>query len=380
MNRKVGNEDLTTGGTRTPSRGAGERVSSQRITLARLAEELGVSRSTVSNAYNRPDQLSPELRRKVLSTARRLGYPGPDPAARALSRGSSGTIGLVFTEELSFAFSDPAAVSVLRGLASACQEAGVGLLLLPVTAGRADRASVAKDAAVDGLVVYSMPDGDPLLEAAAERRLPTVFVDQPRPEGLPFVGVDDRRGARAAAEHLLELGHRRFGLIAYKLRPNPIRAAVSVARFEGSPYRLTRERAAGYLGALEASGLGWDSVMAEERSSMTPVAGYDAAASLLAADPRPTAILTDGDQLAFGALSAARERGIAVPEELSVVGFDDVPAAAAQVPPLTTVRQPLFEKGLLAGRMLLDPGTTDGRRDELLPVELVVRGSTAGAP
>lgn len=374
----MGSEDLTEYMEARTLREEGERrVPARRVTLARLAEELGVSRSTVSNAYNRPDQLSSELRHKILSTARRLGYAGPDPAARALARGSSGTIGMVFTEELSFAFSDPAAVLVLRGLATACQDAGVGLLLLPVTAGREDRASVVKDAAVDGLVVYSMPDTDPLLDAAAERRLPTVFVDQPRLQGLPFVGVDDRQGARAATEHLLELGHRHFGLIAYKLRPDPIRAAVSASRFEGSPYRLTRERAAGYLGALGTAGLGWDSVKVEETSAMTPAAGYDAAASLLEANPRPTAILTDGDQLAIGALQAARERGVAVPEELSVVGFDDVPASASQTPPLTTVRQPLFEKGLTAGKLLLDPKERDGAREELLPVKLVVRGSTA---
>ncbi len=339
-----------------------------------------MSRATVSNAYNRPDQLSLELRRKILSTARQLGYAGPDPAARALSRGSSGTIGLVFTEELSFAFSDPAAVLVLQGLARACQETHVGLLLLPVTAGLSDHASVVNNAAVDGLVVYSMPDEDPLVKAAVARGLPTVFVDQPRLPDFPFVGVDDRQATRAATEHLLELGHRRFGLIAYKLRPDAIHATVSASRFEGSSYRLARERAAGYRDALGAAGLGWDSVRVEERSVMTPAAGYDAAVALLGANSRPTAILTDGDQLAFGVLQAAREMGVTVPQELSVVGLDDVPAAAAQVPSLTTVRQPLFEKGLTAGRLLLDPGQRNGAYEKLLPVQLIVRGSTGLVP
>lgn len=350
------------------------------MTLALLAEELGVSRSTVSNAYNRPDQLSLELRRHVLATARRLGYAGPDPAARALSRGSSGAIGLIFTEELSFAFSDPAAVLVLQGLASACQEAGVGLLLLPVTAGRTADVSVVNGAAVDGLAIYSMPDDDPLVEAAVERRLPTVFIDQPRLVGLPFVGVDDRRATRTEMEHLLALGHRRFGLIAYKLGPDPLDASVTAARLETSPYRLTQQRAAGYVDALEGAGLGWESVRIEERSAMTPAAGYDAAAALLETDPRPTAILTDGDQLAIGALKAASDAGVSVPGQLSVVGLDDIPAAVTQIPPLTTVRQPFFEKGLMAGRLLLDRGTRDEVREELLPVEFVVRGSTDVVP
>ena len=375
----MGNKDLTGAGGRSGPRDGGEKLR-RRITLARLAEELGVSRSTVSNAYNRPDQLSSELRQKILATAGRLGYAGPDPAARALSRGSSGAIGLVFTEELSFAFSDPAAVLVLQGLASACQEAGAGLLLLPVTAGRSDDASFVKDAAVDGLVIYSMPDEDPLVEAAMERRLPTVLVDQPRLDGTPFVGVDDRHATRMEMEHLLELGHRRLGLIAYKLGPDPLDATVGTSRLAGSPYRLTRERAAGYADALRSAGLGWENVRIEERSAMSPAAGHDAAVTLLKEAPRPTAILTDGDQLAIGALRAARKLGVSVPEGLSVVGFDDIPAAATQVPPLTTVRQPLFEKGRAAGRLLLDRERRDGAGEELLPVRLVVRGSTGAVP
>ena len=100
-------------------------------TLASLAAELGVSRTTVSNAYNRPDQLSPELRRRVLDTARRLGYPGPDPVARSLRTRKAGAVGLLLTENLSYAFRDPAAIGFLEGLALACEDAGTGLLLVP---------------------------------------------------------------------------------------------------------------------------------------------------------------------------------------------------------------------------------------------------------
>src|ERR1700720_2851415 len=121
-------------------------------TLASLAAELGVSRTTVSNAYNRPDQLSPELRRRVLETARRLGYPGPDPVARSLRTRKAGAVGLVLPEPLNYAFSDPAAVSFVAGLAESCEEVGQGLLLIAVGPGRsvAEGSHAVLNAGVDG--------------------------------------------------------------------------------------------------------------------------------------------------------------------------------------------------------------------------------------
>src|SRR3954470_20929146 len=140
------------------SRGPAPR---RRATLASLAAELKVSRTTISNAYNRPDQLSADLRERVLDTARRLGYAGPDPVARSLRTRRAGAIGLIFTETLSYAFRDPAAVAFLEGLGLACESAGAGLLLVPAAPGDATGAGVVHRAAVDGFVVYSMPRDDP---------------------------------------------------------------------------------------------------------------------------------------------------------------------------------------------------------------------------
>src|SRR5256885_9401960 len=129
-------------------------------TLASLAAELGVSRTTVSNAYNRPDQLSPELRRRVLETARRLGYPGPDPVARSLRTRKAGAVGLLLTENLSYAFRDPAALGFLEGLALACEGAGQGLHLVPASPGRDDVAAGHR-AGGDGVGGYSGAGADP---------------------------------------------------------------------------------------------------------------------------------------------------------------------------------------------------------------------------
>jgi DNA-binding LacI/PurR family transcriptional regulator len=153
------------------------------------------------------------------------------------------------------------------------------------------------------------------------------------------VGIDERSGARRAAEHLLALGHRRFAVVC-------------------EPH-VHRERLAGYRLALDAAGADW------ARRELRGV---------LAATPRPTAILAATDRLALGALEAAGAAGLRVPEDLSVVGFDDVPGAARSLPALTTIRQPLLEKGEIAGRLLVAAPTG---HTAILPVELVVRGSTA---
>ena len=152
----------------------------RRVTLQTIADALDVSRTTVSNAYNRPDQLAPELRERILAAAKELGYSGPDPAARRLRSGRRDVVGLLLTEDLSYAFTDPAAVTLLQGIARATARAGLSLLLVPEH-GTGVRNAVL-DAAVDAFCIYSMPAGHPNVLAALERRLPMVVVDEPRLE------------------------------------------------------------------------------------------------------------------------------------------------------------------------------------------------------
>lgn len=347
----------------------------QRVTLQTIADLLKVSRMTVSNAYNRPDQLSPELRRRILEAAERLGYPGPDPAGRLLRRGRSGVTGLIFTENLSYAFTDPVSVLFLAGVAQACEQHGHGLLLLP---SGADPQAV-RQAVVDAFLVYSLSTGSAVVDAVLARRLPTVIVDEPRLEGVPFVGIDDRGGARAAADHLVGLGHRRLAVVADRLRPDGHSGPVTPRREAAATFDVARRRLAGYREACAAAGIAWGDVPVEECASNVPEDGADAAARLLGSEDPPTAVLAASDQLAVGVLRYAAGHGIRVPERLSVVGFDDSPAAAAATPPLTTVRQPIPEKGRTAGRLLLDPSAAGRGTEVLLPTELVVRRSTGPA-
>jgi DNA-binding LacI/PurR family transcriptional regulator len=357
-------------------------------TLRDVAAELGVSAKTVSNAFSRPDQLSPQLRERVLATARRLGYPGPNPLAAGLRRGRVGAVGVAYDNGLSYAFDDPVAVALLAGVSAVAEPAGAGLLLIPGSTDGPRRLAAVTGAVVDGLLVVSVGDDDPLLAAAVARGLPLAVVDQPRPQrldalgapGTPWVGVDDRAAAAAVAGHLLDLGHRRLAVVSFGLHQEPIRRGLVDPQAQAAAtYAVTRDRLAGYRDAVERAGLDWSAVPVWHGEDSRPDVGAAGAEAVLAGDPPPTALLCLSDRLAEGALAVATRRGLRVPEDLSVAGFDD--AASATGLGLTTVRQPTREKGGAAARGLLD--RIAGRpapAPRVLPTELVVRASTGPAP
>ncbi|GAA4551323.1 LacI family DNA-binding transcriptional regulator [Amycolatopsis samaneae] len=348
----------------------------RQATLASLAAELGVSRTTVSNAYNRPDQLSPELRRRVLETARRLGYPGPDPVARSLRTRKAGAVGLLLTENLSYAFRDPAAVGVLEGLALACEDAGVGLHLVPASPGREDVAAVHR-AGVDGFVVYSVPDDDPHLAAVMERPVPTVIIDQPRIEGVDRVGPDDAAAVTAIAEHLVSLGHRQVGVVCMRLARERNDDFVDSERQSSAHFHVQRTRLEALATAFSSAGVDWAGVPVVERFDHTVDDGASAARQLLDAYPQITAVICTSDILALGALAEAERRGLRVPQDLTVTGFDGI--SEAERAGLTTVHQPVLEKGKVAGRLLLGSAERVGPKVITLPTELRV-GRTSAPP
>ena len=355
-----------------------ERSSRSRppATLASLAAELGISRTTVSNAYNRPDQLSPQLRSRVMDTARRLGYPGPDPVARSLRTRKAGAIGLLLTEQLSYAFRDPAAVAFLEGLTLECDHAKVGLLLVPARPDSDDTLAVSS-AAVDGFIAYSMPDDDPHLAAVLARPVPAVICDQPAVAGIDLVGIDDRAAARGMADHLIALGHRRIGVICMRLGRANMDGPVDLARQQAAHYHVQRNRLAGLRDGFLAAGVAWDRVPVVERFDHSVSSGASGAAQVLALDPGITALIATSDVLALGAIEELARRRQRVPEDVSVSGFDGIrPAIDAG---LTTVVQPVGEKGRHTGRMLLDPARSSRGRRVVLPTTFLP-GTTTGPP
>jgi DNA-binding LacI/PurR family transcriptional regulator len=347
----------------------------RRLTLVTLARELGVSAATVSNAYNRPDQLSPALRERILARAAELGFAGPDPMARGLRRGRVGAVGVLVDEGLSYAFSDPAAVLLLDGLARELEADGLGLLLHAAHAGT-DVGRI-RDAAVDAWVVQSLPEGSAAVDAARSRGRPVVVLDQPELPGAPLVGIDDTAGASAAVAHLTGLGHRRLAVVTMPLRPDGRSGPADPARQESADYEVMRRRLAGAAAAARAAGLDWAAVPVLECTANDPELAARLLAGPLASPDRPTAVVALSDPLALGALRAAAAADLPVPAALSVTGFDDSPAATGAEPPLTTVAQPLRERGEAVGELVR--GLLRGETVESPPpaaVHLVVRGST----
>jgi DNA-binding LacI/PurR family transcriptional regulator len=355
-------------------------------TLQTIADELGISRSTVSNAYSRPDQLSPELREKILETARRLGYPGPNPTARSLRRGRAGAIGVLFTGNLTQAFTDPYAVQFLRGLSAAAQQRATGLLLVPLSMeDEVDAERAVNEAAVDGFCVYCAPDWRGSLEVIHRRGLPVVTTENPAEAGPDtlVVSLDERAATRSVGEHLTSLGHRRVAVLTDMAMLGGKGGAarttlVELADPEEIPFWLSRERTTGVRDALVAAGGSWSDVLLVNAAANTRAAGEAAAGLALDRADRPTALVALSDVLALGALDALAMRGLRPGRDVSVTGFDDV-VDAAEVG-LTTVRQPTLERGRIAGELLLDVPEDPSARRVVLPTQLIVRSTTGPAP
>jgi DNA-binding LacI/PurR family transcriptional regulator len=347
------------------------------VTLKTVAEAAGVSISTVSNAYNRPEQMSAEVRQRVLETARELGYAGPNPAARSLRSQRAGAIGLLLTEQLSYAFSDPYSVGMLAGLSEIAEAHRTGLLLIPLPrhdTGLPEDVELAtetmRQAVVDGVVAYCVDADHPARKVALDRGLPLVSTVDLDDGSSGHVLIDEDGSARAVGRHLRGLGHRRVGVVVATTRDSSEAGPVR-PEDEGALYVDSRAR----LEGLRAS-LGPDAVVtAVSAGHHSQAAGAAAAAFLLDRHDRPTAIACASDVLALGAREAVRQRGLTPGRDISITGFDDIPAAEAAG--LTTVRQPIAEKGRLLGRMLLDPEFT--QRRVVLDTDLVVRSSTGPA-
>lgn len=344
-----------------------------RATLSTVAARAGVSPSTASLAFAGSPRVAPATVARILRAAEELGYPGPDPLAASLRRGRSGVVGAVVGERLLYAFRDPVAVQMLDGLTEVLGSLGVGLLLLagdslrsgptPSQLGR-----LPLDAAV--FATCGLED-DPAFRLLRARRVPLVAVEGPVVPGVPLVGIADREGTADLARHLHGLGHRRVAVVAMPLRLDGRRGPVDAGRLAEGVYRDTRER---LLGLREV----YPDAPAVETATNSIEEGERAGAELLAGD-RPTAVVAQSDILAAGVLRAAAARGLSVPRDLSVAGFDGADLPWLEPVRLTTVVQPTAEKGQAAGRAvaaLLAGGTPP---DLILPVHLRP-GTTTGPP
>jgi LacI family transcriptional regulator len=335
---------------------AGER----KVTITAIAREAGVSVPTVSRVVNGRSDVAPETRARVEELLRQHGYrrrpQAPGDRAALLD--------LVFND-----LDSPWAVEIIRGVEEVAHAAGVGTVVSAIH----DRAGAARQwmtnlraRASDGVILVTSVL-EPLLHKELHRLgVPIVVVDPAGSAALdaPTVGATNWAGGLAATEHLLELGHRRIGFIA-----GPPRLLCSRARLDG------------YRAALESAGLPVDESLTVP-GDFYHESGFSGCMRLMGLPEPPTAVFASSDQMAMGAMEALRQLGKRVPQDVSVIGFDDLPEARWSAPPLTTIRQPLAEMGKVAARTVL----AQARGEEIdsprleLATELVVRASTAPPP
>jgi LacI family transcriptional regulator len=331
----------------------------RKVTIKDVAREADVSYSTVSRVVNNYKYVNPDTREKVTEAMERLGYIA-NQQARSLVKGRSQVIGLLI-----HSFETSYIGEIVRGIDDAIAEAQYDLLLY-TTHRRAERETTYVSNIVHGLaegLLVVLPRGvETYRDSLSKQNYPFVLIDyQTTSDGVYAVGATNWQGAFDATSHLIELGHRRIGFITGDA-------------FVGS----SEDRFRGYQEALALSGMAFNANLVYQ-GDFFKAKGFDALNAFLTLETPPTAVLASNDEMAFGAMEAALGLGYRVPEDISIVGFDDIPPAADAHPPLTTVHQPLQEMGSTATKLLLDLIEETGEPEVpsiRLPTKLIIRQST----
>jgi DNA-binding LacI/PurR family transcriptional regulator len=330
--------------------------------LEEVAARAGVSRATASRVLRGDPKASDRAREAVLAAAREISYV-PNLAARSLVTGRSETVAFLVEESEERMFADPFFLGMLRSAQEAVAVAGLQLVFTVMNRPEDQERFLAYAAGghVDGVLLLSLHGRDQLPQRLESLGVPTVLSGRPLSGGrrLWYVDADNVGGAELATRYLLESGREHVATVA-----GPLDMCAGL------------DRLAGYRSAVEAEGRTYDASLVEV-GGFTAAGGHDAAARLLDRRPDVDAIFAASDLAAIGAVRAVRERGRTVGEDVAVIGFDDIPAAADQQPPLTTVKQPIAALGTAMTRLLLDriEGRSGLARRTVLPVELVLRAT-----
>lgn len=329
----------------------------RKVTIVDVAEEAGVSYSTVSRVINNYEFVKPSTRRRVQQAMKQLGYT-PNQHARSLAGGHSQIIGLLVpTLDNSYMG------EIIRGIDEELAMVEYDLMLYTTHRNKGKESNYVKtitNGLVDGLLLIVPLTPIAYLDALKVQNFPYVLIDQVDQENSsPVIDATNRQGAYDATRYLIALGHTRIGFVV------GLRALSSA-----------EQRLEGYKAALADSGIPYNPALVVEGDFLQP-SGYTAAQELLALPELPTAIFSSNDVMAFGVMDALRDRGLRIPEDISVVGFDDIPHASLSHPKLTTVRQPLDQMGRIAARLLLDQIENPGLpvRRITLETELIIRES-----
>jgi LacI family transcriptional regulator, galactose operon repressor len=329
------------------------------LTLEDIARLSGVSRATVSRVINEDTHVKEETRKKVLEVVQSINFQ-PNQAARSLAAGYARVIGLVIPTGVSALFSDPYFPLVIQGVSSACNTQGYSVMLW-LAEPEYERQTISQilfSGLIAGVIVSSMLMDDLLIDRLCASKHPFITIGRhPSNEKINYIDVDNRVGAYQGVMYFLLTGHRRVATIT-----GPCNTISGQDRYQG------------YLDALHERGIPMVPELVEE-GGFSDATGYLAMKRLL--PHRPDAVFVASDAMAFAAIRAIQEAGLRIPQDIAVIGFDDIPSAGNSSPPLTTVRQPIQRTGSLAAEMLIDiiehPDTQPRR--VVLPTELVIRSS-----
>jgi LacI family transcriptional regulator len=336
----------------------------KRSTSFDVAKMAGVSRTTVSFVLNNvmDVSISEITRERVLDAAKKLHYH-PNVTGKKLVSGKSDTIGLVLYQLPEQIFADAFLPQVILGVEQAAIQQGFHVLLKPidpnVPGGYTD---LIRENHVDGILLSGPRQDDQALIELFDEGVPVMLMGQMPDTKMPFVDVNATAGAAAAVQHLISLGHKRIGMITNA----PLN------------YTSAQQRRAGYCEAIEAARLKLDTLLIQE-GNFTPASGFAAMQALLKSPRRITAVFVASDVVAIGAMLAIKRAGLRIPEDIAIVGFDDIPLAEFFDPPLTTVHLPAYGLGLAAGERLIRLIQGEGLSENSLLLEsnLITRQSSA---
>jgi LacI family transcriptional regulator len=338
-------------------------VNNKRVTSFDVAELAGVSRSTVSFVFSEDKQsrIRPETRQKVREAAEKLGYY-PNASARALASNQSNTIGLIMTRSPRYIASDNFLPQIIGGLLDIVKQEQLELLIDWVEPGQQIQTYLQLSQAkhIDGMIILTPRFDDLGLNALEQLDIPCVLMGQIPECNLPYVDIDNRASAKLAVDYLIELGHRQIACIT--------NAATA--------YSSAGQRLEGYRDALKAADIALDERLIR-MADFDAASGYSQMKDLLTEYPRFSAVFVASDNVALGALAAIHDAGLSVPEDISLVGFDDIPEAAFYYPKLTTVHTPAKEIAEESCHLLMQllKGEIPLSRTINIPTELIIRDS-----
>ena len=340
-------------------------MKNKRATIIDVAEKAGVSIASVSFAFNDPGQISSETAEKIFSVAKELGY-APNAIAQAMVSRSIGVIGVLVPMSISASFQNPFIAEFMNGVGSICDEHSLSALFVSPYEGSLLKAT--QRAPVDGFIVLGLNENHSEIEPLRQRQVRFVITDG-EAQTVSQVNIDDEQGAYEAASYLLVRGQRAIMILTFE-KPDPSHQNGDIF------YGVGGRRFNGVQRAFQDAGVPFDfSMMVQASTSIE--GGREAFLTAWQSGFHPSAVFAFSDAMALGVLIAAKELGVHVPQELEVIGFDDIPNARLSSPTLSTVHQPIFEKGSLAARLLVNAISGKEKPQKiLLPTKLILREST----